>query len=160
MWDIFHLKAEQATLEDSKSTQYQSVFRDLVLKTVDGEEIKLQSAKEPIIILNFWASWCLPCLKEFPSLIELQKKYGSKIRVIGINGDEQSPALEIEKMSKKFNFNFKNVIDDKSLIGDRFFVTSYPFSLIFFKGKSIFVSQKAMNFMDKSITDLIDQSLK
>ena len=160
IWDIFHLKAEQATLEDSRSTQYQSLFREMSLKATDGEQIRLSGVKAPIVILNFWASWCLPCLKEFPSLVELQNKYKQQVLIIGINGDEQDALKEIDKMSKKFSFNFKNVIDDKSLVGDKFFVNSYPFSIVFSKGKVIFTSQKTMNFMDSAFIELIDKSLK
>lgn len=55
-------------------------------------EQKLRNIKEwdnKIIVLNFWATWCPPCRKEIPDLIELQNKYGtSNVQVIGVAIDE------------------------------------------------------------------------
>jgi thiol-disulfide isomerase/thioredoxin len=47
-----------------------------------------------IVVVDFWASWCLPCAKSFPVLDELQKKYGDRVVVIGVNVDEQADKME------------------------------------------------------------------
>jgi thiol-disulfide isomerase/thioredoxin len=160
LWDVFKLSASQSTREDSKTLQFQSLFKELNFKTSDNTEINLKELKTPIVILNFWASWCLPCLKEFPSLVQLQKKFPNKITVIGINGDEQEPLKEIEKISKKYELNFKNVVDDKSIVGDKFFVSSYPYSVVYLNGKVVHVSQKTMDFLDSSFLQLIESGIK
>ena len=48
-------------------------FADLILKNMYDEETNLQDYKGKIILLNFWASWCKPCVKEIPSMVRLQK---------------------------------------------------------------------------------------
>jgi thiol-disulfide isomerase/thioredoxin len=50
--------------------------------------------KGKIVIVDFWASWCLPCAESFPVLDELQKKYGDKLVVIGVNVDEKAPNMD------------------------------------------------------------------
>ena len=54
---------------------------------------KLRNIKEwdgELIFLNFWATWCPPCLKEIPDFIELQKQYGSQgFQIIGIAIDDE-----------------------------------------------------------------------
>jgi thiol-disulfide isomerase/thioredoxin len=45
--------------------------------------------KGKVVIVDFWASWCLPCAESFPVLDELQKKYGDRLVVLAVNVDEQ-----------------------------------------------------------------------
>ena len=47
-----------------------------------------------IVIVDFWASWCVPCAKSFPVLDELQKTYGDRLIVIGVNVDEKASNME------------------------------------------------------------------
>ena len=49
-----------------------------VFKTVDGEELELGDLKGKVIVLNVWATWCAPCIKEMPSLDNLQALRGSE----------------------------------------------------------------------------------
>jgi thiol-disulfide isomerase/thioredoxin len=45
--------------------------------------------KGKIVLVDFWASWCLPCAESFPALDALQKKYGDKLVVLAVNVDEK-----------------------------------------------------------------------
>jgi thiol-disulfide isomerase/thioredoxin len=67
------------------------------------------SLKGKIVIVDFWASWCLPCAESFPVLDELQKKYGDKLVVIGVNVDEK--ASNMDKFLKKHAVSFTLVRD-------------------------------------------------
>ena len=59
---------------------------------VDGSKnIHLSDYHGKIVVLNFWASWCAPCLEEFPSLIELQKQM-PQIVVLGVDFDDDPSA--------------------------------------------------------------------
>lgn len=50
--------------------------------------------KGKVVLVDFWASWCLPCAKSFPVLDELQKKYGDRLVIIGVNVDEKRSNME------------------------------------------------------------------
>ena len=63
----------------------------------DGKEIRLSDyvGKNKLILLDFWASWCIPCIQEVPLLKELQEKYESKgLLVIGVSVDSDRKKWE------------------------------------------------------------------
>jgi cytochrome c biogenesis protein CcmG/thiol:disulfide interchange protein DsbE len=65
-----------------------------------GHEFNLESQKGKTLIVNFWASWCEPCVEEVPSLIALIKKLDGKVELIAVSGD--SDKVEIESFLKSF----------------------------------------------------------
>jgi thiol-disulfide isomerase/thioredoxin len=73
-------------------------------------EGKLPAAlKGKVVIVDFWASWCLPCAKSFPVLDELQKKYGDKLVIVAVSVDEK--AANMEKFLTKHPVTFTVVRD-------------------------------------------------
>ena len=57
---------------------------DFTLPTVTGEEFSLKSLQGHIVILDFWASWCAPCIAEMPTVKEIYAKYKDKgLKVVG-----------------------------------------------------------------------------
>jgi thiol-disulfide isomerase/thioredoxin len=160
LWDTFHLNAEQVDQDKQKHSVYESAFQGLKLTTTKSTSIELKNEKEPIIMLNFWASWCVPCLKEFPSLVEFQEKFKGKVKVIGINGDEENPEALVAKTESKSKLNFESVVDPNSALANQFLVSTYPVTIAFHRGKVIFVSKKIHNFMDDKFVALIEENLK
>jgi len=62
---------------------------DFTLKALDGKEITLSQLKGKVVLLDFWATWCAPCKKSIPHLIQLYKEYrGSGFELVGINIDK------------------------------------------------------------------------
>ena len=55
------------------------------LKDVNGVDVKLDSFKGKVILVNFWATWCGPCKVEIPDLIELQREFPDQLVVVGID---------------------------------------------------------------------------
>ena len=77
----------------------------LKLKTISDEEIDLAALKGRIVIVNFWATWCGPCIAEMPSLQALTAKLGPKnVVLIGVNFHE-SPQ-KIRDFQAKYNVKF------------------------------------------------------
>ncbi|MCG3204686.1 MAG: Thiol-disulfide oxidoreductase ResA [Elusimicrobia bacterium] len=74
------------------------------LKSMDGKEVKLSDFDGMVVLVNFWASWCPPCKKEFPELNELANEYkGQGAKVVGINLDKSVSRVEkfLEKVGSK-----------------------------------------------------------
>jgi len=76
-----------------------------------------ESLKGKVIILDFWASWCLPCAESFPIMDELQKKYGDQgLVIVAVNVDEK--AKDRDAFLKKHPVSFTTVRDGKQkLVG-------------------------------------------
>jgi thiol-disulfide isomerase/thioredoxin len=71
--------------------------------------------KGKVVVVDFWASWCAPCAKSFPVLDELQKKYGDKLVIIGVNVDEKKS--DMDKFLEKHTVSFTIVRDgDQKLV--------------------------------------------
>jgi thiol-disulfide isomerase/thioredoxin len=61
----------------------------------DGSVKKIKDYQGKVMILDFWATYCLPCIEEIPHLMELESKYGEQLEIIGLNvgGEEDKPKI-------------------------------------------------------------------
>jgi cytochrome c biogenesis protein CcmG/thiol:disulfide interchange protein DsbE len=70
---------------------------DLVFHDTAGKSFKLSAFRGNTVLLNFWASWCGPCMEEMPSLRRLEAKYADrKFLILAINVEE--PATEVQDL--------------------------------------------------------------
>jgi thiol-disulfide isomerase/thioredoxin len=67
---------------------------DFGVKSLDGEEIRLSQFKGKIVLINFWATWCAPCVKEFPSLSGLVQKMDGKVVILAISYDKHREDID------------------------------------------------------------------
>src|SRR5262249_17939488 len=75
---------------------------EFVLRSIDGENVRLSEHLGEVVLVNFWASWCGPCRQEMPKLEELNAKYHrAGLLLVGVNVDEEAPkALEMAQAIK------------------------------------------------------------
>ena len=61
----------------------------------DGKIQKVKDLEGKVVLLDFWATYCAPCIEEIPHLMDLQAKYGTDLQVIGLHvgGDEDKPKV-------------------------------------------------------------------
>jgi len=61
----------------------------------DGKIQKVKDLEGKVVLLDFWATYCPPCIEEIPHLMDLQAKYGSELQVVGLHvgGDEDKPKV-------------------------------------------------------------------
>lgn len=78
---------------------------DFKLKTTNGKNIRLSDYKGKIVIIDFWATWCAPCRKGIPDLIDLQNEYKDKVIVIGISLDADTKP-DVIPFIKKYGINY------------------------------------------------------
>jgi peroxiredoxin len=75
------------------------------LPGLTGQMLNLSAYRGKIVLLDFWATWCGPCLEEIPHFVELQNKYGDRgLQVIGISMDD-GPA-PVRDFYQRFHMNY------------------------------------------------------
>lgn len=77
---------------------------DFTAKTLDGKEISLKSLRGKVVLLDFWASWCPPCVAEIPNLAAAADKLKAEnkpFEILAVSVDEDRGALEAVVKSKK-----------------------------------------------------------
>jgi cytochrome c biogenesis protein CcmG, thiol:disulfide interchange protein DsbE len=75
---------------------------NVTFKGLDGKSIPIASLKGKVVLLNFWATWCEPCVTEIPWLIEFQKKYGpSGFTVLGVAMDDEGKSAVVPFVEKR-----------------------------------------------------------
>lgn len=80
---------------------------ELVLKDLFAVEQKLSSYRGRIVILNFWATWCGPCVKEMPELAAIQNQYAALgVQVIGAAADSLAEQKKVRDFITKIKVNF------------------------------------------------------
>lgn len=89
----------------------------------------IESNKGKVLIINFWATWCSPCVKEFPGLMNLRREFTEDdLTIVGISMDYG--ARPVENFVKLNKVNFPILIDDES-IGSMLDIKSIPRTLIY-----------------------------
>ena len=80
---------------------------ELALKDLFGAEQRLSALKGRIVILNFWATYCIPCRKEMPDLAAIQNEYAALgLQVIGASTDEPEERASVMQFVKETKVNF------------------------------------------------------
>ncbi|HEY0866752.1 MAG TPA: TlpA disulfide reductase family protein [Fimbriimonas sp.] len=66
-------------------------FPDFTLPTLDGKKWRLSDARGKVTVLNYWATWCPPCVEETPELVRAANEFGDRVRFVGISIDYGQP---------------------------------------------------------------------
>ena len=78
----------------------------LELRDLSGAQHSLEEYRGKIVVLNFWATWCLPCKYEMPMLVDLQNRYPDRIVVIGASLDDKETQKRIPKFIARHKVQF------------------------------------------------------
>ena len=106
------------------------------LETLDGKKVEVADKlkKKKLILVNFWATWCPPCIKEIPDLLNLEKRFERDIEIIFVSVDA-NPIKVVPKFLKNNELeNFQTYIDKKLNLTKQLKVKVMPTTLIIKKG--------------------------
>ena len=106
------------------------------LETLDSKKVEIADKliKKKLILVNFWATWCPPCIKEIPDLLNLKKRFERDIEIIFVSVDA-NPTKVIPKFLKKNELeNFQTYIDKKLDLAKELKVKVMPTTLVINEG--------------------------
>ena len=81
-----------------------------IINVTDLSEL-INANKDRVLLINVWATWCVPCREEFPDLVKISESYSNKVRVVGISVDD-SEVLDSKVIPflKNQNAKFENYL--------------------------------------------------
>jgi len=120
-------------------------------------------SKDKLLIINFWALWCVPCVKEMPALSNLSKILkDSDVKVIYINQDNFKDYDKIEPFIKKLGFEKKDIFTDFGMSSNKTFkLRGVPTTLISNKlGEVLWRIEGIIEWEDKDIISWLKNEAK
>ena len=103
-----------AQTTQKKAVQPARSAPDFTRKSLDGKTIRLSDYRGKVVLLNFWATWCGPCIAEIPRFSGWQTKYGPQgLQVIGISMDDD--VAPVQKFNRKHQLTYPIVMGDEHL---------------------------------------------
>lgn len=125
---------ERFEREEMPAIEVPFVAKDGVLSGL----LRLSEVKEPIVIVNFWASWCNPCVEEFPSMMKLVEALDGQLAVVAVSMDDD--LKDLAAFSKLFGVpreGFYVGWDDKKKVMEEYGVGKLPESYIVGKDRKL-----------------------
>ena len=107
----------------SNSIQSNSIYVDL-----DNNEVDLSSFRGKKILINYWATWCGPCIQEMPSLLKAQELLKDENYIFLLVSDESIQKISTFKNRKKFNFTYLKSLVSLGSMGIYSLPTTYIFN--------------------------------
>ncbi len=104
------------------------VAPDFTLKNMAGEDVKLTELLEdgPVVI-DFWATWCKPCIKGFPQLQEIFDSYNScGLKVLAVSIDGPKSTSRVGSFIKSKGYSFEVLLDSSQKVARKYHVSSVP----------------------------------
>lgn len=141
-----HENAEQASLANDNFT-----IDEIKLKELNGNSVNWEKYRGKTLVINFWATWCKPCLREMPSIQRAQEILKNENVIFLFASDEATGQIEEFKAGYDYNFNYvraENLVELN--------IMALPTTFIFNpEGKLVFSEMGTRQWDDKDNIDLI-----
>lgn len=125
---------------------------DFIVQDTD-RKVELRDFRGKIVVLNFWATWCPPCVEEMPSLVQLEQRMSNKgVTVVGVSVDVDGDAYH--KFLKDYKVDFLTVRDPDQKAARLYGTFKYPETYII--DRQGIVRRKFIGAVDWSQPEIVD----
>jgi peroxiredoxin len=121
---------EEAPVNLTVDPSVGSLAPDFRLATLDGENISLADLQGKNVLINYWATWCPPCLNELTALENIQSQFeGQDFVVVTINGIEQDNLGDVQATVQEYGITFPVLLDENEAFWDAYRILFLPTSI-------------------------------
>lgn len=99
------------------------------LMNVDGDMTFLSDFSGKVVIINFWATWCIPCRAEIPGFVKQQKKHSDDLVIVGISMDGDGPDV-VPQFMERFGMNYPVLYGDENVSRSYGGITGIPTTFV------------------------------
>lgn len=103
---------------------------DFQLEDADGNMVRLSQFTDKLVVLDFWATWCVPCVKELPHLSALQEKYPDNIQVLAITIDKARSISKAKALVKSNGYAFTTLFDPNKEVAALYNMVNPPRTML------------------------------
>jgi len=149
-------EASEVWIDSVKANFTDEPAKDFELRTIDNRTVKLTDLKGKVVMLNFWATWCGPCLEELPYLIKAYQKHKANgLEILAISVDSKLEHYKVPEFAKQNGVVFPVLYDEgvEKLYG----VSSYPTNIFIDRERKI--RYRHSTFDDRQRLDAIIREL-
>ena len=147
----FSYAFEKPDLKNLVLVKNPKIYEDVIFQDINQNDVNLDDFKGKLLILNFWATWCLPCREEMPSLDNLQSNNNfNNLKIFPINIGQED-VFKSEFFFKELNIkNLDIYIDAPITLAKKFSIRGVPTTILFNKeGKEFARIIGSIDFNDK-----------
>ena len=110
---------------------------------------KLDELKKDIMILDFFGTWCAPCIKALPNLIKIGTQFQNNVSIVLVSNEEKEKLESF--VSKRKPFPFPIVIDIENMISNGFMPPSYPYTVVIGRTGKILAFTEAVSITEEDM---------
>lgn len=102
---------------------------DFTLETLEGEVVTLSELQGQAVLVNIWASWCLPCRAEMPAMQQVYEDYREQgFTILAVHATNQDNAANAADFAAEHGLSFPILLDPDGTVGEMYQVTALPSS--------------------------------
>lgn len=116
----------QSQSQDPSDNSPESIVENAVFTDLEGNEVSVKDFKGNVILIDFWETWCGPCLQVFPAMQNLREEYPDKFQVMAVTVGLNDGPNDARQFIKEHNYDF-NFLYDKDGVFDKLGGQGIPF---------------------------------
>lgn len=157
---IFSATLPTPVIDTEKASNYPKADFNLQVTNLQGEMVKMENYKGKVIFLNFWATWCMPCVAELPSIDKLYQQFKNDDMVFFLISKEKIDLVKDYKHRKNYEVPFF-INDSTSSIPVMYHSPGIPTTFIINKkGQVIKASAGAEDWDDKEFIQTVKELVR
>lgn len=117
---------EEMTAKTAEAIPIGKEAKDFTLEDINGQQLSLSSLRGKYVLLDFWGSWCGPCIAAFPHLKEFYNKYRDKVEILGVAIHDKKDKWKAVVEKNKLPWKLVIDVEGENSVAERYGIIASP----------------------------------